>query len=162
MKSARPTFLSIAITFVLALGFYFAAYRWLSGCQTGRGPWEVMFTNDVAGVPEIVIAQPGLGVSNVHVRFPGEHFAASNAPAKVVFSTPKTPVPAGQLIYDDLMFLPGTVTLDLFGHEVELLPRTLVLNRAPAGWTNNTTHTLERTNKLSSELRRSIKGGYRR
>jgi hypothetical protein len=34
----------------------------------------------------------------------------------------------------DTTFQPGTVTFQLFGHEIELLPRTLVLDRQEHGW----------------------------
>ena len=72
MKSGRPTYLSIAITFVIALAFYFIAYNWLTRRQTARGPWQVVFTNTTSGVPELLLTPPQLGLSNVHVQFVGE------------------------------------------------------------------------------------------
>lgn len=162
MKSARVTFLSIALTFVAATIFYFAAYTWLTRKQTGKGPWEVTFTNDVAGVPELIIRQANLGVSNVHVRLLGEKLSKTQQTATVEFLKPQQAVPFGQLLYDDLMFLPGTVTLDVFGHEVELLPRVLVLNRKPVPWASNSTNDLAPSAKLPAEARKQIKGGYKR
>lgn len=159
-NSARPTALSITITFVAALVFYFIAYRWLTAKQTAQGPWQVLFTNDTAGVPELIIQQTNRGLSNVHVRFAAETLAATQQAAFVEFAKPQTPVPFGAVIYDDLMFLPGTVTLDCFGHEIELLPRTLVLNRKAVGWTNNSVHVLDPAMKLPPEERKKVKGGY--
>lgn len=160
-KSARPTFLSITLTFGAALVFYFIAYAWLTKRQTSSGPWQVLFTTNAAGTPELVIQQPHRGISNVHVRFAGETLAATQKTGQVEFKQPKTTVPFGELIYDDLMFLPGTVTLDCFGHELELLPRTLVLNRKPIAWASNTTNELTSAMKLSPAERRKVKGGYR-
>lgn len=40
------------------------------------------------------------------------------------------------------MYLPGTLVL-LLGHEVQMLPRQLYLDRLPRGWTNGTVHQLE-------------------
>jgi hypothetical protein len=34
----------------------------------------------------------------------------------------------------DLRFLPGTVTFQLYGHEVELLPRALMIDRQEHPW----------------------------
>ena len=161
MKSGRISLRSVAFTFVLAVLFYAAAYSWLSRRQTAKGPWEVTFTNDVAGAPEIIVAQPRLGISNVRVRFAGEKLSG-NVTELVRFSRPRTPVPFGEVIYDDLMFLPGTVTLDVLGHEVELLPRVLVLNGQPVTWRSDTTHTLWPTNKLPAAVRAQRKGGYRK
>jgi hypothetical protein len=161
-NSARPTFRSIAITFVLAAVFYFIAYSWLSKRQTARGPWQVTFTNDAAGVPELIIAQRSIGVSNVYVRFDGESLNATQHTGVVEFAKPKAEVPFGRVIYDDLMFMPGTVTLDCFGHEVEMLPRTLSLNRKPVRWASNSTNSLTAAMKLPPEERRKVKGGYRK
>lgn len=157
MKSGRPTFLSIAITFVLAAVFYFVAYAWLSKRQTGKGPWHVVFTNDFAGTPEIIITQTNLGISNVCVRFLEEKLNATQHIGVVEFTKPETAVPFGTRVFDDLMFLPGTVTLDCFGHEVELLPRVLVLNRKTVPWQSNSTNTLAPSTKLPPEARQPAK-----
>lgn len=155
------TIRSIAITFVVAVIFYFVAYHWLSNKQTARGPWHVSFSRDPKGVPEIIIAQPALNIANVRVRFVGETLSATQRASGVVdFSKPKMALPFGEVIYDDLMFLPGTVVLDCFGHEIEMLPRTLALNRRTVGWTNNSTHDLTADMKLPPE-KRNTKAGYR-
>ena len=160
MKSARPTFVSVALTFVAAAVFYALAWSWLSRKQVAGGPWTVMFTNSPAQVPAIIIRQPQLGISNVTVQFIGEQ-VATGTPAMVVFDQPKRALPFGEVIHDDLMFLPGVVTLDLFGHEVEL-QRSLILNRQSVPWQSGATHSLFPTNKLPVEVRRQIKGAYRR
>ena len=145
-----------------ALAFYFIAYSWLTRKQTAQGAWQVLFTNDVAGVPELVIQQTNRGISNLHVRFVDEKLSPTQKTGMVEFRNPQMPAPFGVVIYDDLMFLPGTVTLDCFGHEVELLPRTLVLNRKPVAWASNTTNELKAAMKLPPEERRKVKGGYRK
>ena len=43
-------------------------------------------------------------------------------------------VPFGECIYQDLMFLPGVVTMNLLGHEIELMPRTLVIDKKEIPW----------------------------
>ena len=153
MKLGGPPYKSIAVTFVLALAFYIVAYSWLTRRQTMQGPWQVFFTNDLAGVPAIVITQPKLGLTNVTVLFPEEKISLTNSTGLVLFGTPQQPVPFGILLYDDLMFLPGIVTFDLFGHEIELQRRVLVLNRSEHPWKSGETVSLWTTNKLPAAVR---------
>jgi hypothetical protein len=37
----------------------------------------------------------------------------------------------------DTTFLPGTVTFELFGHEIELLPRVLMIDHEERPWLSN-------------------------
>jgi hypothetical protein len=157
VKSGRPTALSIGITLAAVLVFYFVAYSWLSKRQVNKGPWQVLFTNDVSGTPELVIDQPSLSISNVRVRFPGETLSSTQGTGFVEFRKPEMKPPFGARIFDDLMFLPGTITLDCFGHEVELLPRVLVLNRQEVPWKSNSTNSLAASAKLPPEARKPAK-----
>jgi hypothetical protein len=54
------------------------------------------------------------------------------------------------------------VALDCFGHVVEMVPAALGLDGARMGWTNDALFPLAPTNKLSAEMRKKLKGGYRR
>lgn len=141
-KSIALTFVSIPLTFVLTLVYYFIAFPWLSKRQTVQGPWQVVFTNNLAGVPALVLTHPKLGLTNVTLLFPEEKIPATNTTGLVLFDTPQKPVPFGTLLYDDLMFLPGIVTFDLFGHEIELQRRVLVLNRTEHPWQSGETVSL--------------------
>jgi len=162
MKSPIATWKSVTLTFITAVVFYVLAYSLMSRWQTGQGPWRVEFATNSAGTPQIVIAQPALGISNVTVLFMGELLAATNHPGLVAFNKPRMPTPFGEVIFDDLLRQPGTVTLDLFGHEVELIPKQLALNRQPHGWTNNGVFALSAADKLPSGTPKPAKGGYRR
>ena len=162
MKSRPLTWKSFLLTFLIAAAFYVVAYSWLSRRQTGKGPWQVNFSTNAAGVPQLIIAQPALGLSNIVVQFPGEQLAPSHRVGSVAFAKPRSPTPFGAVIYDDLMFQPGDVALDCFGHIVEMVPRALGLDSVAYGWTNNTTRVLSPTNKLTAAARAKLKGGYRR
>jgi hypothetical protein len=162
MKSPITTWKSVALTFVLAVIFYVLAYAFMSKRQGGKGPWQVTFTTNSAGVPRVIIGQPALGISNVTVQFTVEKFAATNRTGTVAFAAPRQPTPFGFLIYDDLMFQPGDVALDCFGHIVEMVPAALGLNGVRFRWTNDVVYSLSPTNKLSTEARKKLKGGYRR
>jgi len=115
-----------------ALVFYAAGFGLNEHLRFRRGPWEVRFEPGVE--PRLIVAQPRLGIAGVTLSFPGE---TADGPATTVrFETPHQSIPFGSVKYDDLTYLPGVVTLDLFGHEIELLPRTLYVNRRAIPWTN--------------------------
>jgi hypothetical protein len=42
----------------------------------------------------------------------------------------------------DTTFLPGTVTFQIFGHEIELLPRVLIIDHQERPWLANGSITL--------------------
>lgn len=162
MKQRSFTWKSVVFTFVIAAIFYALAYAWMTRRQIGRGPWQVAFTTNAAGVPQLIVAQPTLHISNVTVHFTGEQLNRSNSTGSVSFSKPQMPVPFCDVAYDDLMFQPGIVTLDCFGHLVELSPRALGLNGAARPWTNGVIYELSPSDRMSADLRRKLKGGYRR
>src|SRR5262245_25240436 len=139
---------SVLITFVVTLVFYLCAYNGLQYLQTRKGPWEVNFATDDSGSPAVTIYEPKLNISSVEILFLGEKVNRTNQSERVVFDKPRKPIPFGTVIYDDLMFLPGVVTMDLFGHEIELLPRTLIINKREYPWSSDTTIELSATNKL--------------
>jgi len=160
MKSSGVTWKSIVLTFVVCVGFYLLAWSWMSRRQTGQGPWQVAFGTNAAGVPQLIIQQNALGLSNVTVLFASETLG-TNGTGAVAFTKPQMRVPFGRVAYDDLMFQPGSVALDCFGHVIELLPRNLGLNGQAVPWRSGAEHSLGPTNKLSEDARKKFKGGYK-
>jgi hypothetical protein len=143
----------LAILFTVVLLLYVAGFQGVEHLRARKGPWSVVFERDSQGVPSIVITQPKLGISRFQIRFPEESTTATNLPAVLSLSEPRQPpfeAPFGRVIYEDLTFLPGAVTLDLFGHEIEFLPRALIVNRREHPWQAEASLTLWRTNKVPS------------
>lgn len=120
--------------FLAATVFYVAGFALNEYLRQRHGPWEVEFTSTRDGDPQLIIRQPHLGIGAASIAFPGANPASLND-TTIRFETPRTPLPFGRVIYDDLTFLPGVVTMEVFGHEIELLPRTLYVNRRPIPWT---------------------------
>lgn len=133
---------------LLALVIYVGGFAFDQHLRHRRGPWVVAFDAAAAGRPAIVVSQPSLNISNLRIVFEGE--SATNAPGTVAFDIPGRTVPFGRVKFEDLTYLPGTVTLDLFGHEIELLPRTLYINRKAHPWASNQTITLTPADKPKS------------
>jgi hypothetical protein len=133
MKSDRLAKI-LLIGFVSALVLYILSFSFIQYRRTFRGPWQVVFLSDNNGTPGLLVTQPKLKISE-RIMFSGRKLSQSNAVHAVVFDDPtKTNAPFGKMVFQDLTFLPGTVTLNLFGHEVELLPRVLIIDKQEYAW----------------------------
>ena len=138
---------SIAISFLVVLVLYIGVFNGIEWWRHRKGAWEVTFVTDFDGNPAIIVYQSTLSISSFELVFLGEHVAETNLAQKVVFDRPLQPVPFGKLLYEDLTLLPGVVTFDLFGHEIELLPRVLLINKKEIPWKSDAIVELSETNK---------------
>jgi hypothetical protein len=135
MRSDNPI-RHFAVAFVLAIISYVVAYGFIEHRRVRKGPWQVIFTNTPAGDPVLVINQPALAIRETAIQFSGYSMPGrlTNQPA---FREPRQvpwDVPFGKCIFMDTTFLPGTLTFQMFGHEIELLPRVLVIDRQEHPW----------------------------
>ena len=139
------------LAFLLAVAGYIVCYQAIEHRRSHNGPWRVTFTRHEAGAPLLLINQPLLRITNVQVEFAAEALPATHLPMTMVFDQPKPvpyPVPFGSCVFMDTTFLPGTVTLELFGHEIELLPRVLVLDRQEHPWRSNSSTPLPHASEV--------------
>ena len=130
---------------MLALIGYAAFYLGIEHWRAHKGPWRVTFTSNAAGAPVMLIDQPKLAITNVQIRFAVEPLPATNRPVTLLFDHPRPvpyAVPFGNCVFMDATVLPGTVAFQLFGHEIELLPRVLVLDRQEHPWLSETSITV--------------------
>lgn len=144
MKSDGPL-KHFILAFLLAVICYAFFYHTIEHRRTRKGPWEITFTNDANRNAALVINQPKLAITNAQIAFSDRPVAASFDPATLLFSEPRPvpfEVPFGKCIFMDTTFLPGTVTMRLFDHEIELLPRVLVIDRQEHPWLSDSTITL--------------------
>jgi hypothetical protein len=143
--------------FAVALAIYIFSYSAIEHRRTRNGPWQVMFTNDSSGVPAISISQPKLAITNVVIAFPGESLPPSgNAIVSPTFTQPQPvpfDVPFGQCVFMDTTSLPGTIVFKLFGHEIQLLPRVLTIDKAEQPWQSGA-HLSLNTEPVISEPKR--------
>ena len=141
--------------FLIALVVYITFYSCDSHLRTRKGPWIVDFQS-TNNEPLIVINQPALGIQNVRILLKDE--TATNT-GVIRFDGPQhLKPPYGRVRFHDLTYLPGTVTLDLYGHEIEMLPRTLFINTKEIPWQNDALFVLTPTNKIPGLKDRDRKG----
>jgi hypothetical protein len=134
---------------ILAVVLYVGGFAFDQHLRTRHGPWRVAFVAGPATEPRLIINQTALRITNLTVILSGE-VVTNTVNQTVVFDAPQRSVAFGRVKFEDLTYLPGVVTFDLFGHEIELLPRTLYVNRRPRAWTSNTTITLSARDKPES------------
>jgi len=150
MKSAI-TPKSLAVWFLVVLALYLASFYGMEHWNQKNGPWEVAFVSDETGLPSVLISQPKLNITKVKIVFAGERASQTNLSQKVFFDRPATSLPVsmpiGEVIYQDLRAMPGVVTFNFFGHEVELLPRVLIANKKEIRWKSGSVIELTLTNK---------------
>ncbi len=133
------------LAFVLAVICYAFFYTKIENRRTRKGPWEVAFTNSMEGWPQLVIDEPKLAITNVEINFPEQSIVSTQTLGTLVFSQPQPvpyDVPFGKCVFMDTTFLPGTVTFQIFGHEIELLPRVLIIDHQERPWLANSSITL--------------------
>lgn len=135
----------VLLLFAVVLAIYLALFFGIEHSRGTKGPWLVEFRGAPGGDAMLVVSQSHLNLSNVHVIVHGE--SVSNTSSRVSFDRVKQPVPFGSVIFEDLTFLPGVVTFNLLGHEVELMPRALVVNKKLVPWQSGMTVELWPTNK---------------
>lgn len=142
----------LVVPFAIAVVVYVIFYTGIEHRRTRNGPWEVIFTNDVSGAPELIINQPKLAITNVQIVFPVETNLPSGQAVAIAFSQPREvpyDVPFGKCVFMDTTFLPGTIVFDLFGHEVQLIPRVLTVDKQEIPWRSNATIPIARTNAIA-------------
>ena len=146
------------IAFAIALVSYVFFYSCDARLRTRHGPWVVDFQITTNREPLLVIHEPQLGIHDVRIVLAGEK-VTNGAAGTFRFESPlNLNVPYGRVRFHDLTYLPGTVTLDLFGHEIEMLPRTLFINTKEVAWQNDSLQVLSPTNKIPGLKDRDRKG----
>lgn len=143
MKPAGPL-KHFAFAFVIAVLLYATVYNGIEKRRSRQGPWQVTFTNE-AGMPTLIVNEPKLHISNLKVNFPSE--PRSSTISTMVFDQPQPvpfDVPFGQCVFMDTTFQPGTIVFNLFGHEIQLLPRVLTIDKHEYPWQSDTTISLKR------------------
>jgi hypothetical protein len=155
MKS-DSLFRHILVPFAIAVLVYIVFYTAIEHRRTVKGPWHVTFTFDASHEAALSIDQSALGITNAGIVFEGQILPVDFSRKVLAFEQPKPvpyDLPFGKCIFMDTTFLPGTLVLEAFGHEVQLLPRTLLIDRKEQGWHSGTTLLISGTNVVPNGTR---------
>ena len=125
--------------FVLALILYVVGFNFIESRRVKSGPWDVTFQNS-AGQLELVIQQDSLSIRDVRIQFTNAPLSSNLAETIYFTAGRKVPfaVPFGRCVFLDPLFLPGKAVLEIAGHEIQIMPRVLVLNGKEHSWASGT------------------------
>lgn len=146
-----PIFKHVAWAFFGAVILYVCSFKAIEYFRNVKGPWHVTFQTDSSGHPSITVNHEKLSLTNVTLAFQGENISLTNSITTILFDSPKTNIPFGKVIFFDTTFLPGTLTFDLFGHEIEFLPRVMVANRKEVPWKSETVLNLTAEQRIHAD-----------
>ncbi len=142
----------VIVVFLASLLLYGIGYYWIEHQRTKNGPWQVTFSSNGSNDdPFIMINHDSLGVNNTKIFFRGETTSQPVDSVIISFENQQDEIPFGKVLFQDPTFLPGTAAFDFFGHEVELLPRVLTLNRIEYPWKPDSVHQLSKEDKMTEK-----------
>ena len=148
---------NFGVVFIATLFLYVTIYGGCAAARQRGGPWVVIQGKGAGGEPWVRIAHHRvLGTNEVTLRFPGEVAPArfTNDPYTRIFNTPNTnALPYGPTPFVDVTFFPGTVAIDVFGHLIEMVPRTLYHDGREIPWVPGTNMVVSTEGKLPPEKR---------
>jgi hypothetical protein len=137
---------------LITLIVYIAVFSVVENRRRKNGPWELTFSQ-TDNAPALAINHPKLGLSNITIVFP-EAAVPTNLPQTIRFQhgqiAPAMELPFGKCLFLDTLYLPGTVTCEMFGHEIQILPRTMTIDRVEHPWSSGEKILL--TNRHSATL----------
>ncbi|MDB6027999.1 MAG: hypothetical protein JWM68_4222 [Verrucomicrobiales bacterium] len=142
------------VAFALAALLYVVTYRWIQYRREFRGPWVVTFQSDTNGTPSVVVSQPALNIADQKIIFADQKVSDTNIMRTYRYDGPKTNASFGEVVFQDPTFLPGTITFNFWGHGVELMPRTMVIDQQEIPWHSQTNMVLTGPGKFE---RRKVK-----
>ncbi len=131
--------------FAVVLVCYVVGFQVSEWWRQRRGPWEVTFAVEGQGRVRVEVNQPHLGIAGVRLEWSVPNSPLPPGTNTVRFAQPadRERMPFGRVKFLDTTVLPGSVAMELFGNEVELLPRVLILNRREHLWCSGETLLLD-------------------
>jgi hypothetical protein len=137
--------------FVCAVVGYVLVFGWIENNRRKNGPWQVTFTN-IDRLPAIIVNHAKLQLTNISIVFVDATLPA-NLPQTVAFEhghPAPFDLPFGKCVFIDAIYLPGTAACEMFGHEIQLMPRMLTIDKAERPWHSGETISL--TNATAAHL----------
>lgn len=125
----------ILAVFLAALVGYLAVFYFIEHQRRKDGPWQATFTQ-VDGLPALIVNHPKSQRTNITIAFVGAP-PITNLPQTVLFEHGRPApfdLPFGKCVFLDAMYLPGTAVCEVFGHQIQLMPRVLTIDKVERPW----------------------------
>ncbi|HEX5219395.1 MAG TPA: hypothetical protein VFZ59_07480 [Verrucomicrobiae bacterium] len=131
-----PIWKQVIAVFVAALIGYLVVFYFIEHQRRKDGPWQATFTT-VDGLPTMLVSHPKLQLTNVSISFVDATTTATNLPQTVAFEHGRPApfdLPFGQCVFIDALYMPGTAVFEMFGHQIQLMPRVLTIDKVERPW----------------------------
>lgn len=131
---SSPWKMFVTVGVVTLIG-YVIVFSWVENHRRKDGPWEITFA-EADSSPVLRINHPRSGLTNISIVFAGA-VVPTNLPQTVSFPHGRVApfdLPFGRCVFLDSLYLPGSVTVQAFGHEIQMMPRTLMIDRVERAW----------------------------
>src|SRR5580765_3080008 len=138
MNKSAGNWKPFALALAIAGVGYFACFNYIEYRRVSKGPWQVVFQNEGTNLT-LGVSQASLNIQNVTLHFTNV-VVLTNLSQTIRFEAGRGvpfEVPFGKCVFQDPLFLPGTVALEIAGHEIQLMPRTLTLDGIEHGWSSD-------------------------
>jgi hypothetical protein len=135
LKSSGFPWKTILLIGLVTLVSYLAIFSWIENNRRKDGPWVFTFMQ-TDNSPTLLISHAKLGLTNIAIQFAAA-VVPTNLPQTVRFEHGQVApldLPFGTCVFLDTLFLPGTVACQMFGYEIQVLPRTLTIDRVEYPW----------------------------
>lgn len=143
----------IALVGVVVLIGYFVVFNWVERRRFVNGPWRLTFSQ-TNSTPMLIVNQTTLGVANVALVFSGVAMT-TNVSETVAFGQGRAvpfDLPFGKCVFLDPLFLPGSVACEIYGHQIQIMPRVLTIDGIEHPWASGEMISL--TNKADLKTQR--------
>jgi len=125
----------IVAVFIAALVGYLIVFYFIERQRRKDGPWQATFTS-LDGLPTMIVNHPKSQLTNITIAFVGAP-VPSNLPQTVTFEHGRPApfdLPFGKCVFIDALYMPGTAACEIFGHEIQLMPRVLTIDKVERPW----------------------------
>lgn len=133
----KPTSIrnQIIAIFFCALAGYLVLFYWIEHQRRQAGPWQATFTS-ADGLPAIIVNHAKLQFTNITIAFVGAP-SPTNPPQTVAFEHGREfpfELPFGTCVFADTLFLPGTAVCEIYGHQIQFMPKRLTIDGVERPW----------------------------
>jgi len=135
MPAQSSPWKSFLLVGVITLIVYVAVFSWVENNRRKHGPWEITFT-EVDNSPALLVNHAQLGLTNITIIFSGVP-VTTNSAQTIRFEHGRVApfdLPFGKCVFLDTLFLPGSVTVEIFDHQIQVLPRTMMIDHVEHAW----------------------------
>ena len=125
--------MKLIIILLITLLVVIAAFIFIIKPIRERSPWNIKFEIS-DGIPSIYISNNTPMVPATKIIFSNEKINRDLSENIAFEKHNINKIPFGEITFTDVTLFPGRITLKLFNHEIDILPRALIIDKKEYKW----------------------------